>query len=408
MSGRVANVFLRELFVGTLVEDESDWIEFRLADSYRTMTSRPVLGQWFEDHRSVHPRGDRPGELPAFFENYIPEGDLKLILHERLEVPLDDDFGLLCAVGGDLPGAVVVQLHQDGAPTRVPRRAPADESEPGLRFSLAGVQLKFSMIRQGERFFLPGRDARGEWIAKIAYETYQGVCANEWVIMEWARAAGFEVPKTELRTLADLVDVPATGAPETPVYLVKRYDRTERAPHRIHQEDFQQIVGRRSRGKYSGVTSEQLALLAMKVVGDDVFPEMMRRLTFVVASGNDDAHMKNWSVIYPDDDGRRAALSPLYDQVFTAQWPQFSKELALKLGGTKNFASVDRGRFREVARRIGKPEAEALELVDATLESLVDAWRETRDRPEVSGAYREALLAHWKKVPLLTPHAGRL
>lgn len=408
MSGRVANVFLHALLVGTLTEDREGWIEFRTTEAYRSASPRPVLGQWFEDHRSLSTRGARPGDLPPFFENYIPEGELKVLLQERLGVPADDDFGLLCAVGGDLPGAVIVQLDHGDAPVRTPRPPAPDLSEPGLRFSLAGVQLKFSMLKRGERFFLPGHDERGEWIAKIAYESYPGLCANEWATMEWARAAGFEVPRTELRTLAELIEVPHQGDPEMPVYLVRRYDRLAGSEARIHQEDFQQIVGRRARGKYSDVTTEQLVLLAMKVVGDDVFPEMMRRLAFVVASGNDDAHMKNWSVVYELPEGRRARLSPLYDQVFTAQWPAFSKDLALKLGGTKSFASLELGRFRELARRVGKPEAEAADLVEAAIATCAAAWCEVRALPYVSSEYREALRVHWRKVPVLAPHAARI
>lgn len=40
--------------------------------------------------------------------------------------------------------------------------------DAGWRFSLAGVQLKFSMKRDGDRLTMPGRDDRGEWIVKVA------------------------------------------------------------------------------------------------------------------------------------------------------------------------------------------------------------------------------------------------
>lgn len=405
MSGRTAQVFLDRLAVGMLIEDERGFVECRLSAEYRAMPNRPVLGQWFEDHLATPQRGDRAGDLPAFFANLIPEGDLRLMLEERLGVPPGDDLGLLCAVGSDLPGAVVIQTYEGDAPESLEAR-PVEEAEAGLRFSLAGVQLKFSMTKRGDRFAMPGRDGRGDWIAKIAMEAYAELCANEWVTMEWARAMGFDVPATELRTLRDLIEVPHEGAGDTAVFMIERYDRGA-GGQRIHQEDFQQIVGRQPLRKYSDATYELLALLATKIVGEDAWPEILRRLVFMVASGNDDAHMKNWSVIYPDD-GIRARLSPLYDQVFTAQWPDFSKTLALKLGGTKDLAAVDMARFRELARRVRQNVEEAEQIVERTLETAVATWRVMREHAVVTPGYRQAMRQHWRKVPLLRPHAAAI
>ena len=188
--------------------------------------------------------------------------------------------------------------------------------------------------------------------------------------------------------------------------MIQRYDRLV-GGQRVHQEDFQQIVGRRAHGKYRDVTYEGLAVLAIKTVGDAIWPEMLRRLTFMVASGNDDAHMKNWSLLYPDG-GIKAQLSPLYDQVFTAQWPAFSKTLALKLGGTKDFAAMDLARFRELARRIGQAPEAAAALVEQTVSEAAEAWAKLREHPNVFPEYREALQRHWRKVPLLRAHADAI
>jgi serine/threonine-protein kinase HipA len=186
------------------------------------------------------------------------------------------------------------------------------------------------------------------------------------------------------------------------VLVVRRYDRTEDG-RRVHQEDFQQIVGRRPHGKYDDITCEGLVLLATRIAGDQAYAESIRRLAFVVASGNNDAHMKNWSVVYPD--GIQARLSPLYDQVFTARWPMFQVQMALKLGGTKEFAAVDAGRFGELARRLRRSPEETEAIATRTVAELAEAWGGLRDHPAVSGEYREALQRHWRKVPLLRPHA---
>jgi serine/threonine-protein kinase HipA len=405
MTARAAQVFLHQQSVGSLIEDDQGFIQFRISEAFHRDPHAAILGQWFVDHPETHPRGARPGDLPTFFENLIPEGDLRLLLEERLRVRPGDDLALLCAVGGDLPGAVIVQLQEGDAPAAVPRRS-SDETDSGMRFSLAGVQLKFSMVRSGERFVMPGSDSRGEWIAKIALDAYAELCANEWVTMEWARNAGFDVPRTELRTLADLVDVPHHGNAAAPVFVIQRYDRKAEG-QRVHQEDFQQIVGRRAAGKYDDVTYEGLTLLATRICDEAAHQEMLRRLAFMVASGNSDAHMKNWSVIYPHGSSR-AELSPLYDQVFTAQWPQFAEKLALKLGGTKEFAAITLDRFRELARRVGQSPEQAVTVVSEAIAQIADAWDDLRAHPAVSAEYREALHRHWRKVPLLQPHATRL
>ena len=401
MIGRRARVTLGGLTVGHLHEGADAIIEFRIVPDYVSMPRRPVLGQWFEDRQRAIQRGDRAGELPAFFANLVPEGDLRLILEDRLGVDPGDDLGLLCAVGSDLPGALAVQLEDGGAPRR-PDRSPVTADSTGLHFSLAGVQLKFSMMKRGNRFVLPGRDERGEWIAKIAYDGYAELSANEWVTMEWARRLAFDVPATDLRPLADLVDVPYDGDPTAQVFLIQRYDRGA-GGRRIHQEDFQQVVGRRPHKKYDDLTYDKLVLLATRIVGADAYEEMLRRLAFMIASGNDDAHTKNWSIIYPD--GVSARLSPLYDQVFTARWPRFAVTLALKLDGAKDFAEVDFGHIRELARRIRGDAHIAEGVVRDTVEQAATAWAGLREHPAVTDGYREALRRHWQRVPLLRAHA---
>lgn len=411
MSLLTASVWLHDRRVGELRQDDVGYVEFHPDRQWLEDSERPVLGHWFEQRPGRQQRGARPGDLPPFFANLLPEGDLGLILRDRLGIAIDDDLGLLTAVGEDLPGAVVVRAEtEDGAPPRV---VPARSAEPtgtagsGMRFSLAGVQLKFSMLRSSGRFYFPGNDQRGDWITKIALEDYADLCANEYATMEWARRAGFDVPACELRRLGDLVDVPHEGAPETPVYAIRRYDRD--GARRIHQEDMMQVLGypnRPSTRKYNDATYDQLTQLLMGIIGESAFDEMLRRLVFVVASGNNDAHLKNWSLLYPD--GIAAALTPLYDQTFAGQWPTLDRELALKLGGTKSFAAIEMGRLREFARRAGQDPDRAAQLATSTIERIADAWTALRRELPVPDAYLVPLRRHWDAVPVLAPHAPRI
>lgn len=99
---------------------------------------------------------------------------------------------------------------------------------------------------------------------------------------------------------------------------------------------------------------------------------------------------------------------PLYDQVFTAQWPAFSVQMALKLGGTKEFAAVTLARFRELARRVGESPDVAEAIVTETVVRAAIAWAALREHPSITAAYRNALRRHWQKVPLLQPHTSLL
>lgn len=406
MSELAASVWLHTHRVGELRQDDDGYIEFHPEPEWLVTTKRPILGQWFEERPGRPQCGARPGDLPSFFANLIPEGDLGLILRDRLGIHPADDLGLLIAVGEDLPGAVVVRAERaaDTLPRPVFERSPDEvATSPELRFSLAGVQLKFSMVRSDNRFYFPGHGERGDWIAKFAPDQYSGLCENELVTMEWARRSGFDVPPCELRTLGDLVDVPVAGDPQSSVFVIRRYDRD--GERRIHQEDMMQVLGYPnwpSSRKYNDATYDQLALLLSRAVGPHAFEEFLRRITFVVASGNNDAHLKNWSIFYPDRIA--AALTPLYDQVFSGQWPALDHNLALKLGGAKSFAALEMGRFRELARRAGEDPERAAEIVTATIEQIHAAFSTVTRELDVADAYRTPLREHWARVPVLAPY----
>jgi serine/threonine-protein kinase HipA len=408
MSLVAADVWLYDRRVGELRQDEDGYIDLHFDRTWLDSQDRPVLGQWFEERPGRRQRGARPGDLPAFFSNLIPEGELGLLLRDRLGIAAADDLGLLIAVGEDLPGAVVVRAAgDDGAPPRSVVERSADESTtdaPQLRFSLAGVQLKFSMLRSGDRFYFPGQDQRGDWIIKVPSNEYAGLCENEFVTMEWARRVGFDVPACELRRLGDLVDVPYPGDPEAPVFAIRRYDRD--GTRRIHQEDMMQVLGFPnwpSTRKYNDATYEQITLLLSRIVGVSAFDEMLRRILFVVASGNNDAHLKNWSIRYLDSVA--ATLTPLYDQTFSGPWPRLDRELALNLGGTKLFGALEMGRFREFARRSGQPLERPPHLIATTIEEIAVAWTTLRREHAVPEPYQAALRRHWAAVPILAPHA---
>src|SRR5262245_47077071 len=69
-----------------------------------------------------------------------------------------------------------------------------------------------------------------------------------------------------------------------------------------------------------GVGYDLLARLVLETCGPEDADEFIRRLAFVVASGNDDAHLKNWSFQWL---GSAPRLSPAYDLVCSIAWDDF-------------------------------------------------------------------------------------
>lgn len=404
MSRRL-EVLLHNIPVGALAETPDRGAEFKFLDTYRDLALRPVLGQRFEDDLEKVYRSRRGQSLPDFFSNLIPEGRLRDVIVETAGLKAGDDLELLAFVGRDLPGAVSVQaLEADpaGSFSAGTPESRAEEGEPpvqeGLRFSLAGVQLKFSMLREADKLTFPAKDSGGEWIVKFDSPAFPSLPENEISMLEWARAAGFEVPECHLHGVEDVMGFPRRYAKAgTRVLAVRRYDRLP--GRRVHQEDFAQAAGLPPTRKYDQITHDVMARLIRKFVDEDAVEELVRRLVFTVAIGNNDAHLKNWSLVYPDT--IRARWSPLYDEVATVAWEGLDRTLALKLAGTKDFNRIDRATFGRFAEGAQMDERHTLAVVDGTLERLRASWREIVAELPLPEAHHEALVEHWRKVPLL-------
>ena len=398
-------VLLHGLPVGHLSSIEEDKVEFRWLDTYRSMAQRPVLGQKFEDDLERIHRNRKGEGLPDFFANLVPEGRLREVIEKASGIVPGDDLALLAFVGRDLPGAVEVR-SVDETEWRVTEddetsatEEEKSEAEEVLRFSLAGVQLKFSMLLEGDKLTLPGRDRSGEWIVKFDSPVYTALPQNEYSMLLWAREAGFDVPECRLRSVDDVVGLPRHHAlDDTRVLMIRRYDRVE-GGEKLHQEDLAQVVGLPPNKKYDQITYEMMALLIRRLIDEEAVDDLVRRLVFVIASGNNDAHLKNWSLIYPDR--IRARWSPLYDQVATVAWPGPDHKLSLKLAGVKEFPRIDRRAFERFAKRALVDSRRIEDLVEETLHRIREAWRRVGGDLPLPAAHRAALTRHWAEAPLL-------
>lgn len=389
-------IFLGDVPVGELSLLADEVSEFRFLASYRDLPRRPVLGQAFEDDLLGAHRARMA--LPPFFSNLLPEGALRALLAQRLEVSSAREFFLLARLGADLPGAVRA-IATTALAEPDPRSHPEAAPPAGpLKFSLAGVQLKLSMLREGRGLTLPSSGFGGDWIVKLPGSQHHGVPENEYSTMQWARGVGLDVPEVELVQVRDLGGLPVGLAGESELALaVRRFDRPANAP-RIHIEDFAQILGKYPAEKYGSTNYETLGRIILKTAGSDAFDEFVRRLAFVIVSANGDAHIKNWSLIYPD--GRLPRLAPAYDLVATIEFIQ-PDTLALNLSRNKMWNRLGLEHFTTFARRVGVDPLRVTTLVTDTIRRALEFWPELRRQAFVSPTLASRLEEHWSQVPLI-------
>lgn len=389
----------------------SRW-EFHFSTEYLAMPSRPVLGRWFEDQDM--PRltyAATQSYLPAFFQNYLPEVGswLREQLAARAGVDPKRNGPLLAVLGEDLPGALVVREVADEGAASMEEPPLRDRWVPGcdpLRFSLAGMQPKFSVWKEGSRYTLPVTGMGGRWIAKFPDPHHDRVPEHEAAMLDLASAVGICVPEHECVPWNEIENLPTSVRfREKMTLLVRRYDRLDDGT-RVHQEDFAQVFNRQPYNKYNESEHDGLdasfrgiGRVVAAVCGRDDFLEYLRRLTFMVLIGNHDAHLKNWSLIYPDQ--RRPRLSPAYDLLSTIVYLPEQNRLALRFFKRETFQEVVRSDFARLAEKSGVPADAATAVVDETVERFREAWSRTRGSGRLDDGAEQLLDRHLTSIALL-------
>lgn len=289
---------------------------------------------------------------------------------------------LLARLGRELPGAVVVepadgQVDPAWRPEQVATPAPKRQDDGVLRFSLAGVAMKFSLLHAGDRLTLPAGGQDGDWIVKMPDAEYAEVPVNEYAMMTLAARCGIDVPEVRLWHRDELPPLPEPAWPEgqEQAYAVRRFDR--QTGTRIHIEDLAQVRRFYPDQKYEG-SFETAAALVYRGRDEASYLEFVRRLFFSFAIGNGDMHLKNTSLIYRDP--RRPSISPAYDLVSTAPYlGDESEDLGLKLGRSWRLVDVSPQSFELLARRIGASPERTRQAVSDVAGRLGEAWPEAAE-----------------------------
>lgn len=404
----VLTVRLHGQDVGEIVRFRNGRIRFEFHPEYASRRNRPTLSRSFlDEYGNVTGGGEHTisGEVPAFFSNLLPEGRLRTYLAAKAGVRETREFELLEFLGRDLPGAVVV-VRSDGRDHRGPPPGPigTSDSPPDLlRFSLAGVQLKFSAIEKAAGgLTVPARGIGGDWILKLPSIQHDAIPENEYSIMSLAAMVGLEVPETRLVPMSRIEGLPAEVADGrlagAYALATRRYDRTEEG--RVHAEDFAQVFGLKPGNKYDRYSYANIAtILALFSGKQGDVGEFSKRLMYAALVGNGDLHMKNWSLIYRD--GTTPELSPAYDLLCTAPYIP-GDDMALKLGLARRWRDLTLDDFATVADAAHVDPGAFVNAAAETAERFGDVWANASKSLPVPGTVRSVIEAQRTTVPAIT------
>jgi serine/threonine-protein kinase HipA len=400
----VLDVLLHGEEIGTLTHVSSDQTLFAFNQAYIDDPERLTLSLSFKGALSELITDVRPTKMhvPPFFANLLPEGPLRSYLAKRAGVNPQREFFLLWVLGQDLPGALIIQPADGQAwpPSRdLGGSAEEERRENALRFSLAGVQLKFSAIQEAADggLTIPAQGIGGSWIVKLPSVRFEGVPENEYAMMTLARTLGMDVPDVKLIDMEAISGLPqGIGDMKGQALAVKRFDRTQ-DQGAVHIEDFAQVFSVYPEDKYNRASYRNIANVIWTEIGEEGIIEFVRRLVFSTLIGNGDMHLKNWSLIYPDR--RHASLAPAYDFVSTIPYIAGDR-MALKFSRSKRMADLTEDELSHMAAKAKLPEKLVLDSARETVECFREAWVHEKRHLPLTARVIETIETHLQTLPI--------
>jgi serine/threonine-protein kinase HipA len=375
-------------------------IEFEWADGY---APGPVT--LTESFGSVLVKAP-PGAASSFFGGYALEGRQRERLTQRRGISSPADlYAMLREFGSSIAGAVTVsdpdiasrtqptyEPISDGEIFRRLRRAANDGdlgSDDQSRSMLAGLQPKLLLARFGGDWYLPHGRAHSTHILKPRLPGRPDGLAREYYGHALAAELGLAHYGTELV---------GTGARQ---YLViERYDRAVNGQTvtLIHQEDAAQALGLdwvddHAKFQDPGAPRDshrpsayRIAELLGSLQGEGrPVADFLRRLTFTVLLGDNDAHAKNLAILHLPG---RSVLADVYDAVPNLfQDDRIDYNLALAIDGSfdhRRVSAVHLIREAEHWNALGAGEPE--QIVAATLADFAKALDHVTVPPGVPAA----------------------
>lgn len=198
-----------------------------------------------------------------------------------------------------------------------------EASQRMMRMSIQGVQPKLSAVVNTRRQTFDLVETGGRFIIKPPHNIYDQMPENEDLTMRLAALIGIETPLHGMMWCKD-------GSLS---YFIKRFDRFGRH-NKLAVEDFAQLAGLSRETKYDYTIEKTVKLLDTYCT----FPvlekfKFFRLILFCFVTGNEDMHLKNFSLITRNN---KVELAPAYDLInSTLALGSAEEEMALMLAGKR-------------------------------------------------------------------------
>lgn len=261
-------------------------------------------------------------------------------------------------------------------------------SQLATKLSIQGIQPKLSVQLDVARSNFKIIEKGGQYILKPPHPHYDEIPQNEDLTMKLAAAVLIEAP---IHGLIYNIDHSLT-------YFIKRFDRLPKK-QKLAVEDFSQLLGFSRETKYESSMEQVVSVIEKFCTFPMIEKLKLFRLTiFNFLVGNEDMHLKNFSLIRRN---HKVELSPAYDLLNTTIILQAKEEIALPLKGKKS--KINRSDLVDYFGR------ERLGFTDIIIqkelshfESVLPIWKAILDHsflsPTLQQSYWEIVENRWKRL----------
>jgi serine/threonine-protein kinase HipA len=339
------NLYFKDRVVGKLeLDEQSQQFSFSYDKS------------WKRDGFVISPhilfdKSAKSSTIKKFLDNLLPEGKGLEVFALFFQITKNNTFALTKEIGNETSGALsffedkvnhlqttIRAIKREELTNRILIEDPIQliiwDGKP--RLSVAGVQDKLPIIYyNGEYSFGEGKLASTH-ILKFETARQRHLVLNEYICMTLAKEIGLDVAEVFIERFG-----------KKPALLVKRFDRirvSDTEVKRVHIIDGCQALdlapthkyernmgsGKNSKHIRDGVSFKKLFEFSNKCKTPiKAKLSILRWAFFNLIIANSDAHGKNIS-FFVDRDGFE--LTPYYDLVSIAMYPEFEQELSMAFG----------------------------------------------------------------------------
>ena len=356
--GQKLSVRLYGKQVGILEQTKTGKLQFTYEDDsdFAISNSLPLDKKTFNDK-----------ECKPYFNGLLPESDIvRQHIGKMFGINANNDFSLLKAIGHDCAGAL--SLHDINEPVQVqefielkaesqtdeqllkhiqelPNKPFFTDLSNEVRLSLAGTQDKGAVTVIDGKICLPKNSTPTTHIIKPLIKNLDNTILNEYLCMKAAKGIGIDAADVEIGEVKGIQYL-----------LIERYDREikDNKVKRIHQEDFCQALGILSLNKYQADGGPDIKqcfdLLDITRTPANSRNMLMKLVIFNFLTGNNDAHAKNFSLLYFN---AKPVLAPAYDLLSTQIYPNLTKKMAMKIGSSYEKQFISKPSFEKMCKDTG-------------------------------------------------------